>query len=54
MSVDDRQSGARKGPAIFGVSCAIVLMVLAALVGLAVVAFFILFSFGLSAWGSNK
>jgi hypothetical protein len=39
---------------ILGVSLGVILIVLAALVGLAVVAFFILVGIGLSSWGSNK
>jgi hypothetical protein len=39
---------------ILGVSFSITVMILAAVVGLAVVAFFILFGFWMSAWGSYK
>jgi hypothetical protein len=39
---------------ILGVSLGVILLVVAALVGLAVVAFFILAGFALSSWGSNK
>jgi hypothetical protein len=39
---------------ILGVSLGVILIALAALVGLAVVAFFILVGFGVAAWGSNN
>ena len=39
---------------ILGVSLGVILIGLAALVGLAVVAFFILVGFGVAAWGSSK